>query len=69
MLAPDSIHERIEAPANLGGRARFLLKLYWRLELAVGIAYFPIIPFCMGEAGRRSAGFAVGTVYAFEKAI
>jgi hypothetical protein len=62
MLAPDSIHEFIEAPANLGGGTQFLLKLYWRLELAVGIAHFPIIPFCMGEAGRCSVGFAVDTV-------
>jgi hypothetical protein len=31
-----------------------LLKLSWRLELAVGIAHIPITPFCMGEAGRRS---------------
>ena len=62
MLAPDSIHEFIEAPANLGVGARFLLKLYWRLELAVGIAHIPITPFCMGEAGQPSAGFAVGKV-------
>jgi hypothetical protein len=39
-----------------------LLKLYWRLELAVGIAHFLIKSFCTGEAGRPVAGFAVGTV-------
>jgi hypothetical protein len=54
MLAPDSIHEFIEAPVNSGVGTRFLLKLYWRLELAVWITYFLITPFCMGEAGRRS---------------
>src|SRR5262245_66487539 len=50
MLAPDSIHEFIEAPANLGGGTQFLLKLYWRLKLAVGIAHFLITALCMGGA-------------------
>ena len=53
MLAPDSIHEFIEAPANLGGGAQFLLKLYRRLELAVAIGHILITLFRMGWAGLR----------------